>query len=108
LQPDGRYILAAQGQIWITIPGEGMRYRATMQTLPLEFRKPVYFFPLGSTEAPDEARIEIQLMLEPYTGRRSSENAGAESEGASAGTSVDNTTNDTDTTDANGENLTLP
>jgi hypothetical protein len=37
-----------------------------MQTIPLEFREQVYFFPLGSMQNKDEAYIEIQLVLEPY------------------------------------------
>ncbi|MDR0497395.1 MAG: hypothetical protein LBH42_07260 [Treponema sp.] len=66
LRPDGRHLLVAQGQIWINIPNQGISYHTTMQTIPLEFREQVYFFPLGSMRAPDEARIEIQLALEPY------------------------------------------
>jgi hypothetical protein len=67
LRPNGRHTLVAQGQIWINIPGEGISYHTTMQTIPLQFREQVYFFPLGSVKAAaDEARIEIQLMLEPF------------------------------------------
>ena len=67
LRPGGRHILVAQGQIWINIPDEGVSYHTTMQTIPLEFQEQVYFFPLGSMKTQDEARIEIQLVLEPYT-----------------------------------------
>jgi hypothetical protein len=65
----GRNMLVAQGQIWIEIPNEGMRYRTTLQTIPLEFGEQVYFYPLGSVTKPEEARIEIQLELLPYTGK---------------------------------------
>ena len=75
LQPDGQNILVAQGQIWINIPEEGIRYQTTIQTIPLEFGEQVYFFPLGSMDTKDEARIEIQLVLEPYSGRRASVDA---------------------------------
>jgi len=68
LRSNGRHILVAQGQIWMNIPDEGISYRTTMQTIPLEWRELVYFFPLGSVRAEDEARIEIQLALEPYSG----------------------------------------
>jgi hypothetical protein len=68
LRSDGRHILVAQGQIWINIPDEGISYHTTMQTIPLEFQEQVYFFPLGSIRADDEAHIEIQLVLEPYSG----------------------------------------
>ena len=67
LRGNGRHILVAQGQIWINVPNEGISYHTTMQTIPLEFREQVYFFPLGSVRSEDEARIEIQLVLEPYS-----------------------------------------
>ena len=68
LQPNGQHILVAQGQIWINVPDEGIRYHTTIQTIPLGFNEQVYFFPLGPTRTQDEAHIEIQLMLEPYSG----------------------------------------
>ena len=67
LRSGGRNILIAQGQIWMNIPEEGISYRTTMQTIPLEWGEQIYFFPLGSMRAQDEARIEIQLALEPYS-----------------------------------------
>jgi hypothetical protein len=68
LRPNGKNILVAQGQIWIDIPNEGIRYHTTMQTIPMEFGEYIYFFPLGSAGFPDDAHIEIQLKLEPYVG----------------------------------------
>ena len=67
LRPQGQHILVAQGQIWTDIPGEGMRYHATMQTIPLTFNEQIFFFPLGSMQSRDEALIEIQLVIEPYS-----------------------------------------
>jgi hypothetical protein len=67
LQPYGQHILVAQGQIWINVPGEGMRYHTSIQTIPLEFNEQVFFFPLGSMQERDEASIEIQLVVEPYS-----------------------------------------
>jgi len=67
MRPTGQHILVAQGQIWINIPNEGISYHTTMQTIPLEFSEQVYFFPLGSMDTRDEAYIEIQLVLEPYS-----------------------------------------
>jgi hypothetical protein len=65
---DGINILVAQGQIWIDVPGKGINYHTSLQTIPLEFGELIYFFPLGQTESQDErARIEIQLVLHPYT-----------------------------------------
>ena len=66
LRSQGQHLLVAQGQIWTNVPGEGMRYHATMQTIPLEFNEQIFFFPLGSMQA-DEASIEIQLVVEPYS-----------------------------------------
>ena len=68
LRPNGRHILVTHGQIWVNIPGEGMSYHTTMQTIPLEFWEQVYFFPLGPAKDNDSAMIEIQLVLEPYSG----------------------------------------
>ena len=74
LRPHGRHVLLAQGQIWVNVPDEGIRYYTTMQTIPIKFREQIYFFPLGSMETKDEAHIEIQLVMEPYSGRRHSAN----------------------------------
>ncbi|MDR1948257.1 MAG: hypothetical protein LBQ38_02590 [Spirochaetaceae bacterium] len=64
---DGRNILVAQGQIWINVPNQGIRYQTTMETIPLEYGEQIYFFPLGSLNSQDDAHIEIQLELRPYT-----------------------------------------
>ena len=68
VRPNTQPILVAQGQIWLNIPNEGIRYHTTIQTIPLTFNEQIYFFPLGSMEVRDEALIEIQLVLEPYSG----------------------------------------
>jgi hypothetical protein len=67
LENKGRNMLVAQGQIWVNIPDEGIRYQTTMQTIPLEYGEQIYFFPLGKVNSTDEARIEIQLELRPYS-----------------------------------------
>ena len=66
LRPDGQHTLVAQSQIWVNVPGEGMSFQTTMQTIPMEFGEQVYFFPLGSMRPQGEAQIEIQLVLEPF------------------------------------------
>ena len=58
--------LVAQGQIWMEVPDQGIRYHTTMQTIPLEFGEPIYFFPLGPQGPGDTARIEVMLTLYPY------------------------------------------
>jgi hypothetical protein len=65
-QENGRSLLVAQGQIWISVPNEGVRYQTTLQSIPLEFGEQVYFFPLGKVHSGDEASIEIRLELHPY------------------------------------------
>lgn len=59
-------ILVAQGQIWMEIPNQGIRYYTSMQSIPLEFGEPIYFFPLGPQTAEDAACIEVMLTLHPY------------------------------------------
>jgi hypothetical protein len=58
-------ILVAQGQIWMEIPDQGIRYHTSMQAIPLEFGEPIYFFPLGPQNAEDTACIEVMLTLYP-------------------------------------------
>ncbi|MHB9291652.1 hypothetical protein Holit_00730 [Hollandina sp. SP2] len=67
LRRDGNNLLVAQGQIWVDIPNQGIHYQTTIQSIPLEFGEQIYFFPLGSVNAQDEAHIEIQLVLHPYS-----------------------------------------
>ncbi|MDR2393446.1 MAG: hypothetical protein LBD93_04740 [Treponema sp.] len=67
LRGDGNNFLVAQGQIWVDIPNQGIHYQTTIQTIPLEFGEQIYFFPLGSVDSQDDAHIEIQLELHPYS-----------------------------------------
>ena len=61
--------LVAQGQIWMEIPNQGIRYYSSVQTIPLEFGEPVYFFPLGSFLDNNSASIEVMLTVYPYEER---------------------------------------
>jgi hypothetical protein len=63
---NGSIVLVAQGQIWVDVPNQGISYQTTLQTIPMEFGEPVYFFPLGSAKQ-GESRIEIRIELQPYT-----------------------------------------
>jgi hypothetical protein len=76
-QENGRSLLVAQGQIWINIPNEGVRYQTTLQSIPMEFGEQIYFFPLGKVGSAHEARIEIQLELRPYAASGGTEGEGA-------------------------------
>jgi hypothetical protein len=59
----GQKILVAQGQIWLEVPNQGIRYHTSMQTTPLEFDEPIYFFPIGRDGA---VSIEVILILSPH------------------------------------------
>ena len=82
LRRNGSNILVAQGQIWVEIPGEGIRYQTTMQTIPLEFDEPIYFFPLGSAEDSGKARIEIMLTMKHYQDSEAPPESAASTAGA--------------------------
>jgi len=62
----GQNVLVAQGQIWIDDPNKGMCYYTSIQTIPMEFDEPIYFFPLGPSQQLD-ASIEIILTVSLYS-----------------------------------------
>ena len=66
IRREGGNILVAQGQIWIEVPGEGIRYHTSIQTIPLAFNEPIYFLPLGPARPQDNASIEVILTVKPY------------------------------------------
>ncbi|MDR0382755.1 MAG: hypothetical protein LBH50_02080 [Spirochaetaceae bacterium] len=61
-------LLFAHVQIFTGTSDGGVQYRTMMQTLPIDFGEQIFFFPLGSEDADDEARIEIQLEMSRYDG----------------------------------------
>jgi len=54
-------VLVAQVQIGIKDSEHGIRYYTSIQTIPIEFGEPVYFFPLGQSN--ETSSIEIILTL---------------------------------------------
>jgi len=58
-------VLVAQGQIWINDPDKGVSYYTSIQTIPMEFNEPIYFFPLG-TSSQLNSSLEIRLTVKPY------------------------------------------
>jgi hypothetical protein len=66
IRPRGNSFLLAQGQVWINIPGQGIRFHTCIETIPLEFEEQIFFFPLGNDASDDDAHIEIQVVLIPY------------------------------------------
>jgi hypothetical protein len=73
----GQNVLVAQGQIWIDDPEKGISYYTSIQTIPLEFGEPIYFFPLGQSRQLD-ASIEIILTVSRNTAGTTETSAGNE------------------------------
>ncbi|MDR0389812.1 MAG: hypothetical protein LBH73_07065 [Spirochaetaceae bacterium] len=77
----GEKLLTAQSQVWIEIPDEGVRYQTTMRTMSFEFNEKILFFPLGSERNDQNARIVIQLELNPYAEQDIPPDAAVDEEG---------------------------
>jgi len=60
-------VLVAQGQIWVADEVNGVTYYTSMQTIPVEFGEPIYFYPLGSSESLTPS-IQIILTVSLYEG----------------------------------------
>jgi len=60
-------VLVVQGQIWVADPEKGLTYFTSIQTIPMEFNEPVYFFPLGESQYLSPS-IEIIIKVNPYNG----------------------------------------
>jgi len=58
-------ILVIQGQIWLEDPGKGIAYYTSIETIPMEFNEPIYFFPLGTSQQLDPS-IEIIITVNLY------------------------------------------
>jgi hypothetical protein len=54
-------VLVAQGQIWVDDPEKGICYYTSIQTVPMVFGEPIYFFPLGSQQL--DSSIEISITV---------------------------------------------
>ncbi|MDR2134086.1 MAG: hypothetical protein LBP27_03180 [Treponema sp.] len=95
LRRRGHNFLVAQGQIWVDIPDQGIRYQTTIQTIPLDFGEPIYFFPLGSAdENRDTARIEMTLTMKPYRDTAGEGTAAAAAENGNSAEQADSGEND--------------
>jgi hypothetical protein len=67
LRDKGRTVLVAQGQIWVDTPNEGIRYKTTMQTIPINFGEQIYFLPLGADDgSANNPHIELRIELLRY------------------------------------------
>jgi len=65
-------VLVAQGQIWYNEPGKGISYYTSIQTIPLEFGEPIYFFPLGKSNQ-FTSSIEIVITINRNTAANADE-----------------------------------
>jgi len=63
----GQMLLVAQGQIWMADSSKGIRYQASVQTIPVEFDETICYFPLGPLKPENgDSSIEVMLTLHPY------------------------------------------
>jgi len=67
-------VLVAHGQIWINDPNRGISYYTSIQTIPMEFNEPIYFFPLGASQTSGPS-IEIIITIKSYRGIAAAEEA---------------------------------
>lgn len=68
-QSDNSILLVAQGQVWLTPPGEeAVKYTSAIQSLPIKAGDKVYFYPLGVSKKEKEQpfSIELEIMVSPY------------------------------------------
>jgi len=56
-------VLVAQGQIWIDDPSKGWSYYTYIQTIPMVFGEPIYFFPLGASQQLNASAASIEMVL---------------------------------------------
>jgi hypothetical protein len=66
LTREGNAILVIQGQIWVSIPDQGVQYQTTLQTIPVTFGEQVCFLPLGAASSNGDAYIEVLVNVSPY------------------------------------------
>jgi hypothetical protein len=58
-------VLVAQGQVWIADPRSGLDYRTSLKTIPASFGEKLFFFPLGVSQDEADARIELEIIVDP-------------------------------------------
>jgi hypothetical protein len=59
-------VLVAQGQVWISGKGTSLDYRTSLKTIPAAFGEKLFFFPLGFSQNDSDARIEMEIVVDPY------------------------------------------
>ena len=71
VQDNGEVLLLAQGQVWFSEPTEKeSKYSSTYYALPMSFGTPIFFYPLGVSDADQQQKdffnIELEIKIVPY------------------------------------------
>ena len=66
LRRQSENVLVAHVQIYITNPDKSVNYYTSMQTIPMEFDEPIYYYPLGRSGESSTSSIEILLKVNRY------------------------------------------
>ncbi len=69
VQEDGEVLLLAQGQVWFSTPTEKeSRVSNSFYTIPVTYGTPVFFYPLGVSDADAQQKgyfnIEVEIRIE--------------------------------------------
>lgn len=64
LLEDGSILLVARGDVLLSSEEEGMQYKTTMKSLPVDFGEKAFFFPLGVAFDSKENIYTIQLEIQ--------------------------------------------
>lgn len=62
---EGGLLLLAQGQVWYKEGESGLRYRTTVDTLPVRFGERILFYPFG-VQADGESPLRVELVMDKY------------------------------------------
>lgn len=62
-------VLVAQGQIWIENQGS-VNYYTSIQTIPMDFNEPIYFFPLGTSNSSIEIIVTVNETVSEASSSR--------------------------------------
>lgn len=73
---EGGILLVAQGQVWYKETGETLRYRTTVETLPVAYGERVFFYPFGTTPE-SGAPLRVDLVIERYRDKPAAQTATA-------------------------------
>ncbi len=69
LQGDGKVLVLAQGQVWFSTPTDNeSKYSSTYSAIPVDYGKPLFFYPLGTGDVDAQQKgyynIEVEIRIE--------------------------------------------